>query len=257
MATFTEEHHTISGIDTAVFTAGDGPPFVFFHGAGTATGFDALLPLADRFRLIVPHHPGYGASADDPAIDSIQDYLLHYLDLFDALELDEFALAGHSMGGYMAAMFAIDHPERIRSLVLASPIGLRVPEHPVIDIFAVPDEEIFSYLSPNQSLFENAPPPTPELLAARYREMTSTARAFWNRVYDVKLPRWLHRLTMPTLLLWGEEDRLVPAAQAPVWAESIPGVEVKILPGVGHLLFGETPEAVEALADFAAEKAQV
>jgi hypothetical protein len=70
---FVEEHHEINGIDTAVLTAGEGPPIVFFHGAGTATGFDALLPLAGNARLIVPNHPGFGASADDPSIDSVQD----------------------------------------------------------------------------------------------------------------------------------------------------------------------------------------
>jgi pimeloyl-ACP methyl ester carboxylesterase len=255
---YAEERYAISGIDTAVLTAGDGPPLVFFHGAGTATGFDALLPLAERFRLIVPNHPGYGASADDPAIDGIQDYLLHYLDLFDELGLDEFALAGHSMGGYMAALFAIDHPERIRRLVLTAPIGMHVPEHPTVDIFGIPDEDFASYLAVDLSVLGDlSTPPTPEFLAARYRESTSTARAFWRRVYDLKLPRWLHRLTMPTLLLWGEEDRLVPVQQAAVWAELVPNAEVRILPNVGHLPFDETAAAVDAVAEFAAEKAEV
>ena len=61
--------------------AGEGDPLVFLHGAGTVTGFDALLPLAERFRLIVPFHPGFGPSADDPTVDDIHDYRRHYLDL--------------------------------------------------------------------------------------------------------------------------------------------------------------------------------
>src|SRR5438093_508076 len=97
---YREEHHDVNGIDTAVLIAGEGPPFVFFHGAGTLTGWDSLLPLAERFKLFVPNHPGYGASADDPSIDSIQDYVLHYLDLFDQLGIDELTLCGASMGGY-------------------------------------------------------------------------------------------------------------------------------------------------------------
>ena len=118
---FVEEHHEINGIDTAVLTAGEGPPIVFFHGAGTATGFDALLPLAENARLIVPNHPGFGASADDPSIDSVHDYILHYLDLFDHLGLDEFSLVGHSLGGNMAATFALLYPRRC--------VGWRSPHH--------------------------------------------------------------------------------------------------------------------------------
>ena len=245
--------YDVNGIDTAVLSAGDGPPLVFFHGAGTLTGFDALLPLAERFRLVVPNHPGFGASDDDPSIDSLQDYVLHYLDLLDLLEIDELTLVGHSMGGFMAAVFAIQQAPRVSRLVLTAPIGLRVREHPVVDIFAIPDEELPGYLTPNPSILApHVPmPPTPEFLAERYRESTSTARLFWNRTYDPKLPRWLHRLTMPTLLLWGEEDRLVPVQQAAVWAEGIPNATVRTLPGVGHLPFDETPEAAQAVLEFA------
>ena len=259
MPEFREEHLDVNGIDTAVFTAGEGEPFVYFHSGGTVTGFDSLLSLAERFRLIVPHHPGFGASADDPTIDSIDDYLLHYLDLLDALGVDELVLAGLSMGGYMAAKFAIEHNRRVRRLVIGAPIGLRVPEHPTVDIFSLPDEELFSYLTADMSIFEGKvpTPPTPEFLAPGYRESTSFARVFWARSYDLKLTKWLHRLTMPTLLLWGDQDRLVPVEQAAIWAEHIPNAEVKILPGVGHMIFDESREAVDIVADFAEAKLEV
>jgi len=255
MAAFDREALTVNGVEVTVQTAGAGEPLVFFHGAGTVTGFDVLLPLAERFRLIVPYHPGYGPSADDPSVDSIHDYVLHYLDLFDQLGLDEVTLAGHSMGGLLASWFAIEQTPRVKRLVLAAPLGLRVPEHPTTDIFTVPDEELLGYLTPDLSVFEgHVPmPPTPEFLAERYRESTSTARMFWGRVYDLKLPRWLHRLTMPALLLWGDQDRLIPPGQAAVWAELLPNAEVRMLPGVGHLPFDETPAAAEAVVRFAAE----
>jgi pimeloyl-ACP methyl ester carboxylesterase len=250
---FTEERFDVNGVDTAVLSAGDGPPLVFFHGGGTVTGQDALLPLADSFRLVVPFHPGYGASADDPEVDDIHDYVRHYLDLFDLLGLDEFVLAGHSMGGYLAATFAIYQTARVTRLALAAPIGLRVREHPTVDIFGLEDEDLFRMVTEDPSVFEGKVPmpPTPEFLAERYRESTSTARIFWSRPYDVKLPRWLHRLTMPTLLLWGEKDQLVPVEQAAVWAGLLPNAEVRTLPGVGHLLFDETPAAVDAILAFA------
>jgi pimeloyl-ACP methyl ester carboxylesterase len=259
MSAYRESRVNVNGIDTAVFTAGEGDPLVFFHGGGTLTGFDSLLPLAEQFRLVVPHHPGFGASADDPSIDSIHDYVRHYLDLLDALELGEFTLVGHSMGAYLAATFAIEQTPRVRRLVLAAPVGLRVPEHPTVDLFSVRDEEVLGYLAADQSVFAGhvPKPPTPEFLADRYRESTSLARVFWNRIYDVKLPRWLHRLTMPTLLLWGEADRLVPIEQAEVWAELLPNTEVKRVPRAGHLLFDESADSVAAVRDFAAAEVAV
>jgi pimeloyl-ACP methyl ester carboxylesterase len=251
MAAFTEERHDINGIDTAVLTAGEGAPLVFFHGGGTMTGFDALLPLAENARLIVPQHPGFGTSVDDPSIDSLQDYHLHYLDLFERMGLEEISLAGHSMGGALAAWFTIQQPGRVRRLALAAPWGLRAPECPTVDIFSIPDEQILGYLIHDLTPYEGMPmPPPPEFLADRYREATSLARVLWKRPYDLKLQKWLHRIATPTLVVWGDVDRLIPIAQAPIWAEHIPNAEVRAIAGAGHLLFDEKPEAVAAVAEF-------
>jgi pimeloyl-ACP methyl ester carboxylesterase len=249
---YQEQRLDINGIDTAVFSAGEGDSVVFLHGAGTLTGFDALLPIAESSRLIVPHHPGFGASADDTSVDSIQDYVLHYLDLFDALGLGEVSLVGHSLGGQLAAMLAATQAARVRSVVLAAPAGLRIREHPTADIFSIPDEELPAHLAEDMSVFAgHVPmPPTPEFLAERYRETTSAARLLWSRSYDVKLPKWLHRVTQPVLLVWGEADRIVPVQQAPVWADHLPNAEVKTFPGVGHLLFDESRDAVDTVAAF-------
>jgi pimeloyl-ACP methyl ester carboxylesterase len=119
-----------------------------------------------------------------------------------------------------------------------------------VDFFSIPDEEVMAYLLADLSPFEGGPPPTPEFLADRYRESTSFARVGWKRPYDLKLQKWLHRITVPTLLLWGEADRLIPAAQAPVWADEIPNASVKTFPGAGHLLFDESREAVDAVGGF-------
>jgi pimeloyl-ACP methyl ester carboxylesterase len=251
MAGYREERYEVNGIDTAVLTAGEGDQLVYFHGAGTAFGFDHLLPLAERFRLIVPHHPGFGASADDPSVEGLHDYVLHYLDLLDQLGVDELFLVGESMGGCLAAWFAIEHPRRVRRLVLLSPFGLKVPDHPSTDFFSIPDEEVPEHLVADMSLFAGAPmPPPPEFLADRYREAASFARVAWHSPYDRKLPRWLHRIAAPTLLAWGEEDRLHPVGQAAAWADLIPNAEVITFPGVGHLPVVETPDAVTAIASF-------
>jgi pimeloyl-ACP methyl ester carboxylesterase len=247
---FVEQRYDVNGVDTAVFSAGEGAPLVFFHGGGTMTGFDALLPLAEHARLIVPHHPGFGASGDDASIDQRHDYHLHYLELFERLGLGEIALAGHSLGGAMAASFALQHPERVRRLVLAAPWGMLVPEHPTVNINSVPGDEIVGYLFSDLSRFEGMPPPPPEFIAEREREAISLARVMPERPYDLKLAKWVHRIAAPTLVLWGDADRLIPVGQAAVWAERIPDARVQTIPGAGHLLFDESADAVAAVGEF-------
>ena len=112
MSKFVREKHTIDGVETVVYTAGKGKPLVYFHGAGTVDGFDFAEAWTDRFRVIVPFHPGFGESGDDPALTEPHDYVMHYLELFDALKLETINLVGISFGGYLAAKFAIEHGHR-------------------------------------------------------------------------------------------------------------------------------------------------
>lgn len=251
MSAFSERRLELGGVEISLYEAGQGEPLLFLHGAGTATGFDCLLPLAEHFRLIVPHHPGYGASDDDPAIRSVHHYERHYLDLLDRLEIGNLTLVGHSLGGWIAATLAISQGRRISELVLAAPWGLNVPEHPTVDAFSIPDAELAGYLTADPSVFAGKvpDPPTPEFLADRYRELTSTARVLWQHTYDPSLARWLHRIQVPTLLLWGELDRLIPVGQLPVWRALLATADQRILPGVGHLLFDESAEASAAIVE--------
>lgn len=140
MSVFTREFHTADGVKTAVFTAGRGEPLVFFHGAGTIDGFDFAEPWAERFRVIVPQHPGFGESGDDPSFTDLHDYVMHYLELFDVLRLDTFHLVGLSLGGNIAARFTAEHRHRVRKLALIAPAGVIDPKHPTLDILALPGD---------------------------------------------------------------------------------------------------------------------
>jgi pimeloyl-ACP methyl ester carboxylesterase len=247
---FHERHLDVNGIDTAVFTAGDGPPVVLFHGAGTSTGFDSMLPIAEHNQLIIAHHPGFGASGD-PAYGSVADLARHQLDVLDQLGIGEFALIGHSMGGWMAATLATFAASRLTKLVLAAPAGLHSTDHPMVDLQTVPPEELLSYLAADLSIFGpmDGPPP-PEFVEAREREAASWAKIAAGRPHDPMLGRWLHRVDVPTLIVWGEADRLIPIGQAAEWCDLLPRATVTTFAGTGHLLFDERTEAVAAVAEF-------
>jgi pimeloyl-ACP methyl ester carboxylesterase len=253
MTDFTRQDVVVDGTRVQVMEAGHGEPLVYFHGAGTTTGFDDLLPLSKNRRLIVPLHPGYGGSDDDLRIDSVLDYVIHYAALFDQLGLTEpVDLVGHSLGGWIATMFAVLKADRVRRLALACPAGLRVPEHPTADLFTIPPDKLGPYLVSTPEILARmaAVSVTNDMKVARYREMTSLARIIWDRNYEPKFDRWLPNLTIPTLILWGDQDRVIPVAQAKHWAGLLPNVEIATFPGAGHLLLLESPAAVKRLGAF-------
>jgi len=251
-ARFQRETHSINGVKTVLLTAGGGEPLVFLHGGGTFHGFDFALPWAERFRVIIPFHPGFGESGDDPALSDMHDYVMHYLDLFDALGLDKVRLVGFSLGGFLAAKFAMEHGHRIHRLVLVGPAGLNDKAHPNTDVFKLAPEQMAAMLVSNFAVIKPYLPEKPDLdfLAARYREGGTLARLLWDRPWDPDLPRYLHRVTVPTLLVWGADDRLVPAQQAESWRRLIPKAEIAIFAGGGHLVLDEKREAVDAVQQF-------
>jgi pimeloyl-ACP methyl ester carboxylesterase len=257
MTGFTKRDIIVDGIRVQVLEAGEGDPLVFFHGAGTTSGFQELLPLSQGRRLIVPIHPGFGASDDDPAVNSVLDYAVHYAALFDQLNLSTpVDLVGHSLGGWIASLFTIFNPYRVRRLALACPAGLRVKEHPTADMFTIRAEQVPSRIvsSPEALARIAAVNLTNDLKIARYREMTSLARIIWERNYEPKLARWLGHIKVPTLILWGDRDQIIPVEQASYWSKRLTSGEVALFEGAGHLIFFEAPAAVDRVKAFFAER---
>jgi pimeloyl-ACP methyl ester carboxylesterase len=137
-------------------------------------------------------------------------------------------------------------------LALACPAGLRVPEHPTADLFSIRAEQVPSYIVSSPEALARIPTVnlTNDMKVARYREMTSLARIIWDRNYDPKLARWLRRIQAPTLILWGDKDRVIPVEQSNAWASCLPNSEIATFEGCGHLLFFEAPSAVDRLESF-------
>jgi pimeloyl-ACP methyl ester carboxylesterase len=181
--------------------------------------------------------------------------VLHYMDVFDRLGLERFDLAGFSLGGWLAAEFAIRQPQRVRRLVLVAPAGLVVASAPAPGLFDITPQDLPSYLAhdPAAALryFPQAPDP---VFAARLgREVAGFAKLIRDDPQgNAKLAHWLHRITVPTLVLWGAEDRLRPTAQAHAWMAGLPDGQLILVPATGHLVFEETPAATRHVTDFLA-----
>ncbi len=181
----------------------------------------------------------------------------HYVELFDALGLGEVILGGVSLGGWIAAEFAVRWPERVKKLWLAAAPGLWVEEEPLPDLFRdmtqVDRLRALLFHDPDGYMAKliMADEPDDEQRLAGYQSMTVLARLMWERPYDPKLPARLHRIQCPTLLLWGANDRLVPPAYGEAYRKYLPHAELKLIPDCGHLaMFEKEAEFVEAVTKF-------
>jgi pimeloyl-ACP methyl ester carboxylesterase len=241
---------------------GEGPPFLYLH---SSLGESALwLPFyqawAKRFRVLVPTHPGFGASGGLEHVDAIEDVAFHYVELFDALGLGEVCLGGVSLGGWIAAEFAARWPERVRRLWIADAPGLWVDDEPLPDLFRVlqdrPALRRLLFFDPNSAIAEAvlSDAVDDERLLAAYQNLTALARLVWERPYSPKLARRLRRVACPTLLVWGEHDRLVPPAYGRAYQRHLPGARLHLIPRCGHLpMFEAQGEFVDVVEKFCRE----
>jgi pimeloyl-ACP methyl ester carboxylesterase len=249
----------VAGKPTVVMHGGEGEPFVYLH---SALGESVLwLPFfqsfAKKFRVLVPTHPGFGRSGGFDQIDTIEDMAFHYIEMFDALGLEQVMLGGVSLGGWIAAEIAVRWPERVKKLWIADAPGLWVEDAPHADLFRFLQQrdklrELLFHdpKGPMATLIVKDQPDEQTMLNA-YQAMTVLARMIWQRPYDPKLAGRLHRVQCPTLILWGDHDTLVPPAHGYEYQKHIAGAELKLLKDCGHLLmFEKEAEFVEAVTRF-------
>jgi pimeloyl-ACP methyl ester carboxylesterase len=230
------------------------PPLVFLHGAGTFHGWEFARPWATHFRVLIPFHPGFGESGDMDGLRDFGDFVLHYGTLFDQLGLHrDVNLVGLSLGGRLAARFAIHQQHRLRRLVLVAPAGLRVPEAPADDLFRIPPEQIPGRLVKNIEVLLPWLPTDPhdiDFAVDRYRETRTVATVAWDEPFDRVVPRWMSTMAVPTMLMWGIDDAIVSVGQVPAWEALVPDCQVRVFEDAGHLLLDESAAAVAAVAEF-------
>jgi pimeloyl-ACP methyl ester carboxylesterase len=224
---------------TRVLSAGKGEPVVFLHGAWGLRWDPWLDALSDSYRVVAPEHLGSGESQGIEHLEDVLDLVLYYAELFDALALPSFSLVGHSFGGMVAAEIAAINPERVRKLVLIAPVGLWLDDHPVPDVSAIPPSEVPGVLladpaGPTAAALRRPDPRDPEALFQAAMTMASILQFIWP-LPDKGLRRRLYRIQAESLVVWGDQDRLVDPAYGPQFAAAISGARLRVVAGAGHL----------------------
>lgn len=246
----TTQRVTIRDVSIAMQVAGSGPPLVFLHGSdGTGPWIPFYESLAATHTLYLPDHPGFGASPEVSWIRNVSDLAMLYLELLETTDVRDITIVGHALGGWIAAEMAVRSCERIASLTVLAPAGVRLAGMPSGDDFIwSPEERVRNlYADPHAADAVLAVPPTPDAGEADIRNRFAAARYGWQpRWYDPDLEKWLHRIRVPAHVIWGEEDRYLPAAYAQVWQREVRGLRVTVLPSCGHVPHIEQPERVLA-----------
>lgn len=252
----TELRHQVAGFEVQTRRLGRGPQLLILHGAG---GTGDLFPggeparfiaeLAQHYEVNVPEHPGYGIQERPEWLDNIHDLAYFYLDYLKAAGLQQVHLIGQSLGGWIALEMAVRDTTALRSLTLIGAAGIHVKGIAKGDIFLWSRDEFAQRMFRNPearaSFLGRTIPPEQQKAFLRNRETTALL-AWQPRLYDPHLRKWLHRIDVPTQVVWAEDDEVLPSAYGEELARLIPNARLSVIPDSGHLLYLDRPEALAA-----------
>jgi pimeloyl-ACP methyl ester carboxylesterase len=238
----------VNGLHIEAIERGKGRPLLFLHpGIGIDPKAPVLDALAAGARLIAPSHPGFGTSELAPGMTTVEDLSYFYLDLMDALDLDDAIVVGVGFGAWIAAATAVKSTARMSRLVLANPIGIKVGDREtrdIVDIFALLEPELnkLVYADPAAGTRDYKSLPESEAIAAA-RNRESLARFAWQPyMHDPKLRSRLHRIRIPTLFLWGKGDGILSESYGRAFCAAVPGARFELIDKAGHFPHVEQPQ---------------
>jgi pimeloyl-ACP methyl ester carboxylesterase len=260
MANAEAERLVVHGVELEVVRRGSGRPLLILHGFDTIDADARFLDLlGEHAEIVAPSSPGFGRSPRPPEFDTVYDLVHLYLAALDALHCDKVSLLGFSFGGWLAAEVAAACSHRLDKLVLVDPVGIKISgrETPdILDIFLRSPEEVrrSSWHDPDR-FAPDYDALSDEELVVRARNREALCLYAWHPyMYNPQLPRWLGRITVPTLLVWGASDRVVTPDYGRTYSRLIPGSRLALIEAAGHHPEIEQPEAlVEQVAAFLAE----
>jgi pimeloyl-ACP methyl ester carboxylesterase len=241
----------IQGLKLELVVKGQGAPLLFLHGMDGIESCARLVDLLARdFTVYAPSHPGFGVSELPRAFSTIDDLAYFYLDLLDHFDLQGVTVVGFSLGGWIAAEILVKDANRVARLVLGAPLGLRTAERrksQVTDLFTIDPREVAATLQVTPAAQNNLAGLPESVLERIARNAEAVCLFGWSPyLYNPKLHLRLHRIRAPTVLLWGENDRLAPLDYAKGFLAELKQAQFETLPGCGHRIYVDCPDAAAA-----------
>jgi pimeloyl-ACP methyl ester carboxylesterase len=241
---FREGHVEAGGFRVRYMDAGDGPPLVHLHGAGGLRLTPGHHLLSRQFRVLALEMPGFGASSENDRTRDMPELAATMAKTADALGLDQFNLMGTSFGGKTALWLAVQQPERVRALVLEAPAAIR-PEGS--EPPSGSPEEMARRLYAHPERMAPLPAPDPAVRAKTARLVARLRGPDRDADLEARLPS----VAIPTLVLFGTRDRVIPPDMGHFYKELMPNCHLVFVYDAGHAISTDRPEAfTEVVADF-------
>ncbi|QBD77371.1 alpha/beta hydrolase [Ktedonosporobacter rubrisoli] len=249
------------GLMVRIHEGGSGHPILVLHGgAGPQSVAGLAAALSSHAYVLLPTHPGFEGEPRPEWFDSIDDLALTYLELLERLDLQDVLVIGSSVGGWITSAMAVYNTMRLAGLVLIDAVGIQVDGHPVANASTLSPNELLALSFHNPAAFRVDPATvSPEQARARAGNIkTLYVYDQGLNMADPKLRRRLGRVSIPTLVVWGESDRIVDAGYGRAYAQTLPHASFELIPEAGHLPQLEQPERVLNLVrEFAESCARV
>lgn len=252
------QHLDVHGLGIEMDIVGQGRPLVYLHaGDGADREAPFIDELSRHFSVFLPSHPGFGLSDLPREFNAIDDLAYFYLDFLEQQNLRDVMLVGSSFGGWLAAEIAIRNTSRIGALVLAAPLGIKIDgreQRGITDIFSLTPAELTAHVRAHGKQEVPDYREVPEEIVTRIARNREALTLFgWSpTLYNPRLQYWLHRVDVPTLVLWGDSDKIVPVAYGDAFCQEIAGAELSIIEDAGHYLPYDKPhEFATSIVEFA------
>jgi len=242
------ENYTLQGVEVKVARKGTGAPFLLLHGGGGSVIDQPFTDeLAKNYEVIAPTHPGFDGTKVPDHFDGMEDLKYLYYDLLDELDIKDGVVMGISLGGWLAAELASTSCARFSKLILVDAVGIKIggpTDRDIVDVFGLPPDKAAELMWHDPSNARDMSGLADEALQKIAGNRIALGLYSWEPyMHNPKLRHRLHRISVPTLLIWGASDRLVTPEYGKAYAELIPGAKFVAIPEAGHSPYSEQTEA--------------